>query len=148
VQVVSYSSLGHSNKMIAYELGLGEHAIGEHLRRAAKKLGVSRRIELLKIARALRELPQPHEGAPGDDAKRTEGGSRLQDNASEVGAGAGLTASERSVVQLAYDGLSDRDIARARGTSARTVANQLRSAFRRLGIGSRVELVRRLLISR
>jgi DNA-binding CsgD family transcriptional regulator len=44
------------------------------------------------------------------------------------------------VAELALQGLSNDDIARARGTSTRTVANQLASAYRKLGIGSRLQL--------
>lgn len=51
-----------------------------------------------------------------------------------------LPTAEREVAELALQGLSNDDIARARGTSTRTVANQLASAYRRLGIGSRLQL--------
>jgi DNA-binding CsgD family transcriptional regulator len=53
---------------------------------------------------------------------------------------AGLTPSERAVALLAARGASNAEIARARGTSARTVANQLAEVFRKLGVGSRSEL--------
>lgn len=51
-----------------------------------------------------------------------------------------LSRAERAVVMLALDGLSNQEIARARGTSLRTVANQIASIFRKLGVGSRPEL--------
>jgi DNA-binding NarL/FixJ family response regulator len=51
-----------------------------------------------------------------------------------------LSASERTVVRNILDGASQRDVARARGTSQRTVANQMASVFRKVGVGSRVEL--------
>lgn len=53
----------------------------------------------------------------------------------------GLTQAEREVVALLLEGRSNADIARTRGTSARTVANQIQSVFRKLGVGSRAELV-------
>ncbi len=53
-----------------------------------------------------------------------------------------LTSAERAVAELALRGLSNAQIARARSTSARTVANQLASLFRKLGVGSRAELAR------
>ena len=37
----------------------------------------------------------------------------------------------------------DKDIARRRGTSPRTIANQLRSIYSKLGISGRGELIRR-----
>jgi DNA-binding CsgD family transcriptional regulator len=54
-----------------------------------------------------------------------------------------LTSAEREVVDLALRGESNAEVARSRGTSVRTVANQMASAFRKLGIGSRGELIGR-----
>lgn len=56
----------------------------------------------------------------------------------------GLTAAERDVARLAAADLSNAEIAARRGVSARTVANQLASIFRKLKLGSRVELIARL----
>lgn len=53
-----------------------------------------------------------------------------------------LGDAEREVAAMAARGLSNREIARARGTSERTVANQLSTIFRKLGVSSRVELAR------
>jgi DNA-binding NarL/FixJ family response regulator len=52
-----------------------------------------------------------------------------------------LSAAERSVVLDLLGGASRRDIALSRGTSPRTVANQMASIFRKLRVGSRVELL-------
>jgi DNA-binding CsgD family transcriptional regulator len=54
-----------------------------------------------------------------------------------------LTSAEREVMGLVADGLSNVDIAKRRGTSVRTVANQLAAMFKKLGVGSRSELVAR-----
>jgi DNA-binding CsgD family transcriptional regulator len=51
-----------------------------------------------------------------------------------------LTKAEREVCQLVLAGLSNADIARARGCSPNTVRNQVASAYGKLGITSRVEL--------
>jgi len=51
-----------------------------------------------------------------------------------------LTRAEQHVVELARRGFSNLQIAGARGTSLRTVANQLAAAYRKLGVGSRLEL--------
>jgi len=51
-----------------------------------------------------------------------------------------LTTGERDVLARAAAGESDEQIANARGTARRTIANQLRSAYDKLGIGSRREL--------
>lgn len=55
-----------------------------------------------------------------------------------------LTRAEREVVEHALRGESTRRIAAARGVAERTVANQLASAFRKLGVSSRTELARLL----
>lgn len=52
-----------------------------------------------------------------------------------------LTAAEREVVTLLLEHLSNAEIAERRGTSLRTVANQVASIFRKLGVQSRSELV-------
>lgn len=53
---------------------------------------------------------------------------------------AALSRTELEVALLAATGASNAAIAAERGVSARTVANQLASAFRKLGVGSRFEL--------
>jgi DNA-binding NarL/FixJ family response regulator len=52
----------------------------------------------------------------------------------------GLTPAEQEVVDGALAGKSNRRIAVERGRSVRTVANQIASAFRKLGVASRSEL--------
>lgn len=52
----------------------------------------------------------------------------------------GLTPAEREVAALMLEGLSNRAIAKRRGASGRTVANQISSIFRKLGVTSRSEL--------
>jgi DNA-binding CsgD family transcriptional regulator len=53
-QVVACAAMGHSNKLIAYDLGLSPGTVAVILSRAAKKLGVSSRPALI---RAFRETP-------------------------------------------------------------------------------------------
>lgn len=52
-----------------------------------------------------------------------------------------LTRCEAEVVRMVCDGSSNADIASRRGVSVRTVANQLAAVFRKLGVGSRSELL-------
>jgi DNA-binding CsgD family transcriptional regulator len=54
-----------------------------------------------------------------------------------------LTESEREVATELLRGKSYREIARIRGTKVGTVANQVRSIFRKLEIRSRSELARK-----
>jgi len=58
-----------------------------------------------------------------------------------------LTDAELANIRLVIEGRTNRAIASARGVSVRTVANQLATAYRKLGVASRFELlakVRRL----
>lgn len=54
-----------------------------------------------------------------------------------------LSPGERDVAARIVAGESNAEIARARGVSVRTVANQVASIFRKLGVGSRAELAAR-----
>jgi DNA-binding NarL/FixJ family response regulator len=55
-----------------------------------------------------------------------------------------LPAAEMAVIRSLVEGLSYQEIARERGTSTRTVANQISAVFRRLHVSGRNELVQRL----
>lgn len=56
-----------------------------------------------------------------------------------------LTPAQYAVVSLLVEGKSHHEIARARERSTRTIANQLGSAFRKLGVSGRCELIRSLI---
>lgn len=51
-----------------------------------------------------------------------------------------LTPGQARVARLALEGLRDEQIASALGLSRHTVSNQLRRAYARLGVNSRIEL--------
>jgi len=55
-----------------------------------------------------------------------------------------LTAAEREVLELLWEGCSTTRIAALRGSSYRTVANQLASIYAKAGVTTRAELVARL----
>ncbi len=54
LQIAGFAALGHSNKLIAYEMGLSESTVATHLMRAARKLGLRSRAGLIRHFRALR----------------------------------------------------------------------------------------------
>lgn len=58
-QVVACAAMGHSNKLIAYDLGLSTGTVSVLLRRAAKKLGVTNRVDLIRAHRE--RNPEPRE---------------------------------------------------------------------------------------
>jgi len=51
-QVVAYAAQGHSNKLIAYELGIAPSTVAMHLSTAGAKLGARSRVELIRVWRA------------------------------------------------------------------------------------------------
>lgn len=56
----------------------------------------------------------------------------------------GLPRAQRETAELLLAGLGNAEIARRRGRSERTVANQVAAIFRRFGVSSRAELVAKL----
>ncbi len=62
----------------------------------------------------------------------------------EIPAGITLTKAEREVATFVARGMTNKQIAEARRTSENTVANQLKAIFKKLGVQSRVELVKML----
>jgi DNA-binding NarL/FixJ family response regulator len=85
------------------------------------------------------------DAAPPDDLVVASSGSgcdRIAILSFAIGAGAeALTEAESDVVRAIFEGHSNATIARARGAAVRTVANQVASVFRKLGVQSRAELV-------
>jgi DNA-binding CsgD family transcriptional regulator len=55
-----------------------------------------------------------------------------------------LSPAERAVSRQVLAGLSNAAIARRRGCSPRTIANQLAAVYRKLGVSSRAELAAKL----
>lgn len=110
---VHEAARGLSNKEIAYALGLSQASVSSALTAAAQKLGLTNSRVLVRLASALCWAGSP------------------------VAALAELSAAERAVVELVARGWSNAQIARARGASARTVANQVAAALRKTGASSR-----------
>ncbi|HWZ91658.1 MAG TPA: LuxR C-terminal-related transcriptional regulator [Polyangiaceae bacterium] len=63
-QVTAYLALGHSNKRIAYELGLSESTVSEVGRRSLTKLGISSRADLARLYAGNVSKPQTPDPAP------------------------------------------------------------------------------------
>ncbi|CAN5767663.1 hypothetical protein BH11MYX4_BH11MYX4_35440 [soil metagenome] len=87
----------------------------------------------------------PSELPPGTEAYELEPGRVLFVHSLTMLADlSSLTQAERSVTAGLLNGHDNARIARERGTSVRTVANQVASIFRKLGVSSRGELAARL----
>jgi DNA-binding CsgD family transcriptional regulator len=121
-QVVALAARGQANKVIASDLGLRVSTVSVYLLKAARKLGVRGRVALIS--------------------------AYLVENEAEPRLPAALSPSERAVTVLVLQGASNAQIAALRGTSARTVANQIAGIFRKLRVNSRGELMARLTVTK
>ena len=101
---------GASTKVIALELGVSISTVAVYIERAMAKLGADSRIGVI---------------LHGSEAIRWP---------------SSMTEAERFVASRALEGKSNAEIAVERRRSVRTVAKQVASAFRKLGVGSRFEL--------
>ncbi|MBL0216586.1 MAG: helix-turn-helix transcriptional regulator [Myxococcales bacterium] len=140
--VAGYVAMGHSNKLIGYELGVAPSTVALHLQGATRKLGVRSRVELVD-----RVLLISH----GRSQQFEIGGELVNAIVSpESGSSARiatLTRAELAVARLAARGRSSAYIARERRVSVRTIANQLASIYAKLAIGTRSELAHLLAAS-
>lgn len=113
-RVLFLSSMGLSGKHIAYELGVRETQVAAYLGTAATKIGLRNRTELCRVVAGL--LAGETQAPPLPN---------------------GLSEAERAVLELVAQGLSNREIAVLRGSSERTVANQVASILRKTNQTSR-----------
>lgn len=145
-QVLFYASVGWTLRQIAYALGLSSTGtVSHHLSAALRKVGVPSRAELVRLTAEAAMGGAPAGGANGGvpPAGETAGnGARAAGGAPNSGLAA-LTEAERRVADLAAAGWSNRRIADRRGVRPHTVANQLTSVYRKLGVRDRFELARR-----
>jgi len=124
-QIIDMAARGIPQKVIAYELGIAASTVGTHLRLALDRLHIERPQIALTVAAS--------SGSVRPEA--------LDDSALPVPAT--LSPAEADVVRAIIRGATNEQIAVERSRSIRTVANQVASAFRKLGVGSRGELYRR-----
>jgi DNA-binding CsgD family transcriptional regulator len=127
--VVARASRGDSNKVVAYDLGIGVSTVSTHLSNAAAKLGLRSRTAIIQVYCALGRADATV--AVGTAVLSFAIGPRLPDI---------LSVAEREVVALVVAGMSNETVARARQVSASTVANQLAAVMRKLAVGSRADL--------
>ena len=117
IEVLSMAARGMPTKMVSYGLGLSPSRVSAALARATSKLGLATHLELLRLAATIGRDPRSH---------------ALPET---------ITAAEAEVLQLLREGLSNREIARLRSRSVRTVANQVASLLRKTGSATRRALV-------
>ena len=135
-QVAEFVGLGQSSKEISYTLGVSYSAVTNCTAMAQKKLGLASRVELAAffapsgLRAKLAEVSLANEEV-------LVGAYHLIDKRCVEG----LTEAERAVLAHLVAGSTNNDIADRRQTSEYTVANQVKSIFRKLEVCSRSELV-------
>ena len=116
--VVSQVARGVCLKAIAGDLAISLQTVSTYLGRAKRKLGLTARLDIAALfmtSQATVGLPAPRSGAR-------------------------LSSAETAVVDSLLDGNTTVAIAATRGTSVRTIENQLHSVYRKLLVTSRIEL--------
>lgn len=133
---LDYLVLGASNKDIGFALGLPPGTVSSSVTKVMKKLGVRRRVDLAVLADPSR-MERLDVTVAGDEL-----GVLAVDAGPHGAAATALSINEREIASYVARGWSNQRIAAARQVSARTVANQRRAIYEKLGISSRNQLVR------
>ncbi len=132
-------------KEAAYEMGIAESTARSHTANAARKLAVPSRLILARLAQMMLRA--------SDDEEREETEISVTELTLEgrhcwcIAAAVlphslppQLSNAEQDVCRMLLSGLANADVARRRGTSVRTVANQCASIYGKLAVCSRGEL--------
>jgi DNA-binding NarL/FixJ family response regulator len=119
LMVVTQTAAGTPLKIVADRLSISVQAVSTYLGRARTKLGHTSRVGLAEIIL---------------------GGRRSLDDFRSALA-TQLTSAELAVAETIVQGKSNADIALARGTSVRTVENQVSQLLSKLHVGSRAGLI-------
>ncbi|HKO49936.1 MAG TPA: helix-turn-helix transcriptional regulator [Polyangiaceae bacterium] len=145
-EILERALLEGVRKSVAADFGLCPSSIAEILRRCFVFMGLScwpSRIPLLLVMAAhAKYAPDSQRGAKlllsqnQQFPRQTISVARPDNELS-----AWLSPAEYAVTRLLIEGKSYQEMAKLRATSKRTVANQLASAFHRLGISGRAELL-------
>lgn len=133
---LKYLALGASNKDICFALGLPAGTVSSCVAKIMKKLGVKRRVDLTLLADPSR-MDRLDVGVADEEVGVLTVDARPRGAATEA-----LSVVELEVTSYVVRGWSNERIARERQVSPRTIGNQLRAIYEKLGITNRRELVR------
>jgi DNA-binding NarL/FixJ family response regulator len=129
---------GSCQKEIAYDIGVALTTVSAHVRFSLHKLGLENWEAAVLVSTAL-EHGTIEVAADSDSESDDILVLNVRLSEQEL---ARLTGAERTVALFALDGCTNAQIATIRHCSPRTVANQVASAFRKLGVRCRLELIR------
>jgi len=130
--VLEHALEGRAGKWIALEMDLSESTVARILCAALRRIGAA---DLAAAAGARAALFEALDGVATNDALAL---ARVAPGPWPL---ARLSDAERHVAMCMLGGMRRAGIARERGTSQRTVANQIASIYHKLGISSRRELM-------
>lgn len=112
-KVLCLVARGYANKRIAFDLGVEESTVATWLHRGLRKIGGHERMRAV---------------------------TAITDARIEAFDLSAMTDVEREVLAMLVEGASNVEIARRRGRSVKTIANQVRALYQKVGVGSRREL--------
>jgi DNA-binding CsgD family transcriptional regulator len=134
--------IGESQKEIAFELGMSISSVASHCATSLRAMSgdlVASRCSIVLVMAALtargRELPRARLERILDERYKL-----LSVEVPGNSFASRLTPSELAVARLAIEGKTHAETAVVRKTSMSTIANQLASAFRKLGVSGRNDL--------
>jgi len=142
--------LGQTSKCVAIDRNLSPSAVAYAMRTVLDSIGLGCRLrgvpQILMLSARLSRHPKL-EAAPARIARLSTCHETwvISTRCPKLDLLDPLSRAERAVMLQLLDGCDYRQIARARKTSLRTVANQVTMSFRKLGVSGRAELVDRLL---
>lgn len=139
---------GVSDRELSVRMGITRQCVCGHLGNSVSKLGTESRFTALQAWRVLAEAEKGRAGR-ASLAEVAYGDEKLVSLRCDIPPRpeieVRLSSAETHVAWLVCDGLSNRDIALARGTAERTVANQVASIFNKLEVCRRFDLAQFLL---
>jgi DNA-binding CsgD family transcriptional regulator len=133
---IDLATRGVANKVIALELGVSQPTVTRLIGRALEALRLRDMREAMALARSAPVVCRSVDLALCAWHFACAASCDLQD----------LTVAERDIVQRIVQGASRAEIAHARGTSLYTVNSQLAIIFVKLGVGSKRELLRHVVM--
>lgn len=151
-QIFDAASRGELQKAVAINLGVAPSSVAAMLRQVTRGMGLSCKFSRLPLAIPLLRhmISRPDlvsvqlEPRPLD---RTKPVLVIEMRRCDDVIAAKLSKSEYEVARQLLEGRTYRQMASSRATSVRTIANQVSSVFKKLGVSGRLELLRSALES-
>jgi DNA-binding NarL/FixJ family response regulator len=151
-QIFDAASCGELQKAVAIDLGLAPSSVAAMLRQVTRGMGLSCKFSRLPLAIPLLRhmICRPElvsvqlEPWPLDRAKPV---LVIEMRRCDDVIAAKLSKSEYEVARQLLEGRTYRQMASSRATSVRTIANQVSSVFKKLGVSGRFEVLRSALES-